>query len=265
MAQHPWLDPGPFFFPGNQTGVLLIHGFTGAPTEMRPLGEFLAQKGYTVSGPQLPGHGTSVDDLADRKWTEWLAAVEKAYIDLGERCEQRFVAGLSLGTLLTIHLAAVPPDEKPPDGIALFSPGIFFANPMIHLSFIANIIPFSIPQKSEDFDLVDPEGDKRIWCYESIPGRAAYQVYALNKRVRKLLPDVTSPALVVMSTGDTALKYESGPYVIEHIASTDKQLVTLRNSGHNILCDGERESVWQQTASFFDRLVSNQNTGSIFD
>jgi carboxylesterase len=43
----------PFFFPGNDTGCLLIHGFTGAPTEMRPLGEFLAGKGYTVLGVRL--------------------------------------------------------------------------------------------------------------------------------------------------------------------------------------------------------------------
>lgn len=256
MAQHSWLDAGLFFFPGNEIGVLLIHGFTGAPTEMRPLGEFLAQKGYTVSGPLLPGHGTSVDDLAERKWSEWLAIVEDAYRELGKQCRRRFIAGLSLGTLLAAHLAAKPPDGRPPDGIALYSPAIFFANSTIHLSFIANIIPFTIPQKSHDIGLVDMEGDGRVWCYDAIPARAAYQVYAFNKRVRKLLPSIKSPTLVVMSTGDTKLKFESGPYVIQHIASTDKQLVTLNNSGHNILCDGEREAVWQQTASFIGRLVT---------
>lgn len=56
MAQHPWLDPNSFFFDGGPLGVLLIHGFTGAPPEMRPMGEYLAAKGYTVSGPRLAGH-----------------------------------------------------------------------------------------------------------------------------------------------------------------------------------------------------------------
>ena len=43
----------PFYFPGNSTGCLLIHGFTGAPMEMRPLGDFLAEKGYSVLGIRL--------------------------------------------------------------------------------------------------------------------------------------------------------------------------------------------------------------------
>ena len=46
----------PFYFPGNSTGCLLIHGFTGTPKEMRPLGDFLADKGYSVLGIRLSGH-----------------------------------------------------------------------------------------------------------------------------------------------------------------------------------------------------------------
>jgi len=246
MARHPWLNTDPFFFPGGRTGALLIHGFTGAPTEMRPLGEYLADKGYTVSGPLLPGHGTSVQDLAGRKWPEWAAAVETAYKELVSRCDQVFVAGLSLGSLLTINLAA----EYPISGIVLFSPAIFFANPLMRLSWIANWLPITIPQASPDPDLVDPEADKRIWFYEAVPGRAAHQVNLLNRRVRRLLPTITAPTLVVMSKRDGSLKFESGPYVIQQIASTDKELVTLHNSGHNLLADGEREFVWRRTAEF---------------
>jgi len=40
----------PFFLPGNRVGCLLVHGFTGAPKEMRWMGEFLNQQGYTVLG-----------------------------------------------------------------------------------------------------------------------------------------------------------------------------------------------------------------------
>ena len=53
----------PFYFPGNSTGCLLIHGFTGAPTEMRPLGEYLAENGFSVLGVRLSGHGTRMADL----------------------------------------------------------------------------------------------------------------------------------------------------------------------------------------------------------
>jgi carboxylesterase len=252
MARHPWLDPKPFFFEGGRVGALLLHGFTGAPTEMRGLGEYLAARGYTVSGPLLPGHGTEVADLAGRKWPEWAAAVQTAHAELADRCDQVFVAGISLGSLLTVNLAA----EHPVAGIILISPAVFLANPLARFTWVTNLIPFTVRQDDAGTDLVDPEADKRAWCYEAIPGRAAHQVTLLNKRVLKLLPRLAAPALVVMSTRDAQLKYESGPYVIEKIASTDKKLIPLHNSGHNILVDAEREAVWEATAEFIARVAA---------
>lgn len=249
MAQHSWLDPNPFFFDGGRVGALLIHGFTGAPTEMRPLGEHLASRGYTVSGPLLPGHGTKPEDLVNCRWPDWIEAVEVAYQELAGRCDQIFVAGLSLGSLLTLNLAAA----HPVDGIAVLSPAIFIANPMMRFSWIANYVTINMRQESPGSDLVDPDADSRIWCYEIIPGRAAHQVHLFNRRVRRLLPSITVPVLAVMSTGDAALKYESGPYLIEHIGSTDKKLIPLHESGHNILADGERDLVMQKVAEFFAR------------
>jgi carboxylesterase len=252
MARHLWLDPSAFFFEGGRVGVLLLHGFTGAPTEMRGLGEHLAAQGYTVSGPLLPGHGTEVEDLAGRKWPEWAAAVEAAYSELAGRCDQVFVAGMSLGSLLTANLAA----EHPVAGIVLISPAIFFANPLARLTWITGLMPFTVRQGGAGTDLVDPEADRRAWCYEAIPGRAAHQLTLLRKRVIKLVARITAPALVVMSSGDAQLKYESGPFVMEKIASTDKTLMPLHNSGHNILVDGERESVWEATAEFIARVAA---------
>ena len=40
---------------GDDLGVVLVHGFTGTPYEVRYLGERLAEAGFTVSGPRLPG------------------------------------------------------------------------------------------------------------------------------------------------------------------------------------------------------------------
>ena len=56
-------------------GVLLVHGFTGSPASMRPWGEYLHQRGYTVTVPLLPGHGTTPHDLNRVKWQEWPAKV----------------------------------------------------------------------------------------------------------------------------------------------------------------------------------------------
>jgi esterase/lipase len=47
------LDLNPFTFEGGPVGCLLVHGFSGSPPEMRPMGEFLAGKGLTVLGVRL--------------------------------------------------------------------------------------------------------------------------------------------------------------------------------------------------------------------
>jgi carboxylesterase len=162
---------------------------------------------------------------------------------------------MSLGSLLTLNLAA----EEPVTGIAVFSPAIHFTNPMTKISWIANLLPITVPQDSAGSDLVDPEADKRCWCYESIPGRAAHQVTLLSKRVRRLLPSITVPVLVVMSRNDAQLHYESGPYVVDHIGSQDKTLLTLEHSGHNIMVDADREMVWARTADFMARIAAEDS------
>ncbi|HLY83237.1 MAG TPA: hypothetical protein VKQ71_09625, partial [Acidimicrobiales bacterium] len=71
----PVLDGAePFSARGGRAGALLLHGFTGSPWSMRPVAEALAATGFTVELPLLPGHGTSVDDLAETGWEDWSGA-----------------------------------------------------------------------------------------------------------------------------------------------------------------------------------------------
>ena len=67
----------PFLYRGESgVGVLLIHGWTSSPQEMRDLGKHLAGQGHTVLGLRLPGHATRPADLKRMRWRDWLAAVE---------------------------------------------------------------------------------------------------------------------------------------------------------------------------------------------
>src|SRR5918998_1676938 len=97
-AQRPVL-PGcePWSTNGGRHGVLVLHGFTGCPQSMRPLAEAFADEGYTVDLPLLPGHGTSPDDLAATRWSDWSGAAEAVYENLAARCDRVVVAGLSMG------------------------------------------------------------------------------------------------------------------------------------------------------------------------
>lgn len=244
MPQFPWLDPQPFYFPGGPVGCLLIHGFTGSPPEMRPMGEYLAQPGLTVSGPLLAGHGTTHEDLARTIWQDWYASVEAAYDHLCQQCPQVFVAGFSLGSLLALHLAA----QHELAGLILLAPALQLRDwrmrfvPILRY-FMKETVKDTDPQHT---DLTDPEAYKRFWSYDMVPVSAVYQLYRLQKVVREELPNIRIPALVIYSTRDMAIAPQSGPRVYKGIGSADKELLVLHNSGHGLVVDSECRLVFQK-------------------
>ena len=246
MTRHPDLDPSAFYLEGGPVGALLIHGFTGSPPEMRLVGDYLHQRGYTISAPLLPGHGTSVDDMNRSKWPEWTACVKDALADLETRCETVFVGGLSMGAVLTLYLAALHPELA---GAFTYSPAVVVADRLIYLT---PILKYLIPKKpkSDVSDLTDPEAEMRLWSYEENPTSAAHELLKLIRRVRRLLPQVTCPLLIIHSTLDTTIHPQSAQFTYERAGSADKELVTLHNSGHCITVDSEWEAVAKKTYQF---------------
>ena len=246
MTRHAHLDPSPFLLQGSSTGVLLIHGFTGAPPEMRLVGDYLHQRGLTVSGPLLPGHGTTVEDMNRCRWTDWTGHVEGALADLRARCETVFVGGLSMGTLLSLYLAAHHPELS---GAILYSPALRAADRRIYLTPFVKYLVRKQP-KSGKSDLTGPQAGQRLWSYEENPVPAAHELLKLIRQVRQLLPRVTCPVLVIHSTLDQYIHPTSAQCTYERVGSTDKELITLHNSGHCITVDSEWTFVAQKTYDF---------------
>ena len=246
MAQHAHLDPSAFFLPGGPTGVLLIHGYTGSPTEMRRIGDSLHAAGLTVSGPRLPGHGTTPEEMNRCRWTDWTAHVEQALADLRAQCSTVFVAGLSMGSLLTLYLARRHPDLP---GIILYSPAPWVRNRLIYLAPLGRYFVAAQP-KPGDSDLVDPEADRQIWCYDVDPASAAAELLKLMLRVRWNLAKVTCPALIIHSCGDRSIHPESARRTFERIGSRDKQLLTLDESGHCITVNVHWQWVAEKSLAF---------------
>ena len=100
------IEPKPFYFEGNQIGVLMVHGFTGSPVELYLMGEYLAQKGLTVLGVRLAGHGTTPEEMAETGWRDWVASAKEGLERLRAERERVYVVGYSLGGVITLHLAA---------------------------------------------------------------------------------------------------------------------------------------------------------------
>ncbi|MCD6519746.1 MAG: alpha/beta fold hydrolase [Anaerolineae bacterium] len=248
MAQENRPEPRAFSFEGGAIGCLLIHGFTGSPPEMRLLGEYLHDKGLSVVAPLLPGHGTMPDDLNRVRWQDWVETVEQALLDLFARCELVFVGGLSMGALLTVHLAAMYPEIG---GILLYSPALRAANRLLPLAGLARYFIHHFPKEPESkTDLTDPQALERLWHYETFPVGGASELYKLQKVVRAELGDVCVPALVFYSTRDKLIRPDSARVTFEKLGSEDKELVVLHNSGHCMTVDSEREEIFARTWGF---------------
>ena len=246
MAQPAHLSPSPFHLSGGPTGILLIHGFTGAPPEMRLVGDYFHAAGLTVSAPLLPGHGSTVDEMNRCKWTDWIGHVEQAHRELRARCERVFVAGLSMGSLLALYLAAHQPNLP---GVIAYSPATWVAENLLPAATVARHVVKTRP-KGKDIDLVDPDALSHIWSYDLKPVPAAAELHALILQVRRLLPQLVPPLLIVYSAGDRAIHPESGERTYGLAGSKDKKIIKLAESGHVITVDRQWRFVADETLAW---------------
>jgi carboxylesterase len=246
MAQPASLDPSPFYLPGGQTGILLIHGFTGAPPEMRLVGDHLHHAGLTVSAPLLPGHGSTAQQMNRCKWMDWTNHVEQSYRALKAQCERVFVAGLSMGSLLALWFAAQHPDLP---GVIAYSPATWVADRLLPVSTMARYL-IKMRSKGQDTDLVDPDALARLWSYDVEPVPAASELYALILQVRRLLPRLVPPLLIIYSAGDRSIHPSSAERTYALAGSKDKKIIRLAESGHAITVDREWRSVADETLAW---------------
>ena len=90
---------------GSQGGVLLLHGYTATPQQIRPWAMAFAQAGFAVEAPLLPGHGTIAEEMIDTRWSDYMDCAEAAYRKLAAHHQRVLVGGLCLGGTIAASLA----------------------------------------------------------------------------------------------------------------------------------------------------------------
>lgn len=243
--RNPQLKGDDFFWKGNPTGILLIHGFTATTAEVRLAAEKLHKDGYTVAGPLLPGHGTTPEDMNRSTWQMWLEKVKRAYEDLARECQQVFVVGESMGTLLALELAVQHPEIK---GLCLFAPAIKV--PRLWLSRL--VAPF------RDYLDKNAEDDGLPWQgYDVYPLHANVEMLKLQKRVRQDLEKVTQPTLVFTGEYDNSISPDAAEIVMKGLGSEYKELIHMSESHHCILLDGELDQAVEEIDAFIHRNLGD--------
>jgi carboxylesterase len=270
------IRPTDFFLEGDRRGVLLIHGLTGTPMEMRLLGKGLNNAGYTVHGMQLAGHCGSVDDLLATGWRDWYASVERAADALLEKVDHLFVGGLSMGALLALKLAAERPAQVAGVGVygATFRYDGWSIPWSARLSFVLPLLkrlgigrerafleqpPYGLRDERlrAQISAAMHSGDSTIAGLLGNPWHSLADLYQLAAAVRRQLPQVTSPCLVAHASEDDVASVRNAELVMENV-SAPAELLLLKNSYHMITIDKERRVLIDRSARFFDAVVAGQ-------
>ena len=225
-------------------GILLSHGYTATPAEVRLLAHRLYQQGYTVAAPLLPGHGTTPQDMQRCRRQDWEAAVEQTYQTVAAQCRRVIVGGESMGALLALYLAAKHPNIE---AVLAYSPALRIAKKNVWGAYLLS--PFVA-------HVAKGKIKEEFWQgYPVNPLRALVQLHKLQRRVRRLLPRIRQPLLIVQGRLDTAIDLRGVDELYRNIGSTEKELHWMEKSGHVVMIDRELEQVAEITLRFIERVL----------
>lgn len=225
--------------------LLLLHGFTSHPVlTLGPLPQVLREAGFQVSQPALPGHGTRPEDLLKVGWQDWLETARTFYRELPE---PRGVVGLSMGALLSAHLAA----ETPTQALVALAPAMALKHPLAPL---APLLAWLIPRFPGPDSIGDPGLKKQNPNYPYFPTRALLQLLALMRRTPEVLPKVKANALVIEAGRDKVVDPAGVRGYHALLGSSRKEYLVFPESGHDLLLDRDREAV---ALAVRDWLIAN--------
>src|SRR5437868_4698403 len=239
------MSSNPFVLGGGSDACLLLHGLSGSPAVVRPVGEALARAGFHAVGPLLPGHGGKAEDLYTVTRDDLLHAAREALLSLAG-ARRVFLCGLSAGALLSIHLASKSwMHEGLPElsALALMAPAIEFAgSTWLFTDVIGRLpaLPFMLEKGRRDVQGEQPVADG---SYSAIPMRWGPELHALSQEALKLAHRVRAPALILQGARDGTVSPSSARKLAKELASSKIEVRILPHSGHVLPLDRESDEV----------------------
>lgn len=229
-------------------GVLLSHGFTGSPASIRPWGQHLADLGYGVAVPRLPGHGTSWQELNTKRWDDWLGEITTTFDALRAEHDAVVVGGLSMGGALALRLAANRPSEVA--GVVVVNPALATSRLDVKALPVLKHVVRSFPGIADDIKKPGvSEGG-----YTRTPLKAIHSFMQAWPGLIADLPRITAPLLYLRSTDDHVVDGSSEPLILDGVSSTDVTRVELPDSFHVATLDNDAPTIFEETAQFVARV-----------
>jgi carboxylesterase len=256
------------------TAVLLSHGITGAPPEMKPLARKLQAAGFTVAVPPLAGHCSTLDDLKRTRWTDWLGTLEGELRRLRKEHGPVFVSGLSMGALLALRLAIDHPEDVA--GVATLSATFFYDGWNVPRFSQRYLLPLALHTPLRyvwSYHEPPPFGikDERIrniiaavyagsaeqmtekFGYSEFPGVTIRETFRLIKAVRRDLHKVLAPLLIVHATEDDMASPDNARFLAARVSSKEVETYFVDDTYHVLTIDKRKDDVAGRVAEFFLR------------
>ena len=252
----------PFFFPGGRTGVLLIHGFTGTPKEMRWMGEYLNQQGLTCLGIRLTGHATDIEDMRRSHWTDWAASVEDGIQLLSGSVDRIYLVGLSMGGVLSL-LMSTKFAEHVAGVVAMSTPYALPRDPRNYPIWFIKLYGrfFKYAPKSGEVpgtSWFDKDAFTSHVSYQNNPVSSIAELKTLLYEMQAVLPEIRKPVMLIHSKDDTYVLPENMERIYARlINASDKTKLYVTGSGHVVTRDAARHQVFEASLNFI-RYVESQ-------
>ena len=272
-----------FFHKGSKGAVLLIHGITGTPSEMRYFGRCINKAGFTVLCKSLPHHCGTLNELKQVRWQEIVDSSIADFNSLKEEYDRVFIGGLSMGVLVAIHLAYLFPAKV--NGIIGLAPTLFYDGwaihkgqvllPLVwHIPFLRNLIniregfPYGLKDEfwrdkiSKSYHSATRSNqfnsDVVLFGSPFFPLACLYQHHLLAKIVKKEISSVKAPIMLIHAKEDDMTSPRNAEYIMQNIGSPDKSLLLLEDSYHMITIDREKDKVAEAAIQFLDKLNASE-------
>jgi carboxylesterase len=235
---------------GGPDGALVLHGFTGNCNSMRGIAHALADAGFTVELPLLPGHGTTVEDMNATKWSDWSAAAEEALEKLEARVDGKVVVvGLSMGGSLTGWLGTRHPEVA----------GLAFINAAVTLPPEMREGAQTLLDSGVEYldgigsDIADPYS--RETAYEKTPVKPLLSFLDAEESTLPQLGNITCPSLIITSRQDHVVPPENSDVLAEAVRGPVER-IWLERSYHVATLDYDKADVERAVVQFARRVTS---------
>jgi len=254
-GKEPWSAPGSGA--RARTGLLLVHGFTGSPFSLRPLGELLAERGFTVELPLLPGHGANLRDMLPTRYDDWRRHVVVRARALRERTDRVVMVGLSMGG--TLSLDAASSGEFSAAGVVTINAQILDRRGIVVRlgPYLEKILP-AIPRKVAGLtanDIAKPNVGEQ--AYGWVPSAAGNSLLRALPRVRGQLAIMPCPVLVMYSRNDHSVSPANSRALLDLIRCPKLEALVLERSYHVATLDYDQPLIEERVTAFADALATS--------